>query len=110
MKTLSRNATPLTTMLLLPAALSGQIKLSTYLRNYKIGQIVDIKGNGAVHKGMPHKFYHGKTGIIWNVTPRAIGVEVSSSPSPSCFFLSAGCTGQQYKKKAEGIGLAGRSS
>ena len=57
--------------------LTGQIKLTTYIRNYKIGQIVDIKGDGAVHKGMPHKFYHGKTGIVWNVTKRAIGVEVN---------------------------------
>jgi len=26
---------------------------------------------------MPHKFYHGKTGVIWNVTPRAVGIEVN---------------------------------
>ena len=26
---------------------------------------------------MPHKFYHGKTGVVWNVTPRAIGVIVN---------------------------------
>jgi len=26
---------------------------------------------------MPHKFYHGKTGVVWNVTPRAVGVEVN---------------------------------
>jgi large subunit ribosomal protein L21e len=25
---------------------------------------------------MPHKFYHGKTGVVWNVTPRAVGVEL----------------------------------
>ncbi|CAJ2632691.1 unnamed protein product [Trifolium pratense] len=28
-------------------------------------------------KGMPHKFYHGRTGRVWNVTKRAIGVEVN---------------------------------
>lgn len=55
----------------------GTIPLSTYLHSYKIGDLVDIKGNGAVQKGMPHKFYHGKTGIVWNVTPRAIGVELN---------------------------------
>jgi len=44
---------------------------------YKIGQIVDIKADGAIHKGMPHKYYHGKTGVVWNVTPRAVGVEVN---------------------------------
>lgn len=26
---------------------------------------------------MPHKFYHGKTGVVWNVTPRAVGVQVN---------------------------------
>ncbi len=39
--------------------------------------MVDIKGNGAVQKGLPHKFYHGKTGVVWNVTPRAIGIQVN---------------------------------
>jgi large subunit ribosomal protein L21e len=44
---------------------------------FKVGDIVDIKANGSVHKGMPHKFYHGKTGVVWNVTRRGIGVEVN---------------------------------
>ncbi|KAG6413608.1 hypothetical protein SASPL_126322 [Salvia splendens] len=26
---------------------------------------------------MPHKFYHGRTGRVWNVTKRAVGVEVN---------------------------------
>ncbi|KAH7564813.1 hypothetical protein ACOSP7_021421 [Xanthoceras sorbifolium] len=55
----------------------GYISLSTYLKTYKIGDYVDVKVNGAVHKGMPHKFYHGRTGRVWNVTKRAIGVEVN---------------------------------
>jgi large subunit ribosomal protein L21e len=38
---------------------------------------VDIVANGAIHKGMPHKYYHGRTGRVWNVTPRSIGVEVN---------------------------------
>jgi large subunit ribosomal protein L21e len=29
------------------------------MKTYKVGDIVDIKANGAVHKGMPFKFYHG---------------------------------------------------
>ena len=37
----------------------GPIKLSTYLINYRIGDIVDIKANAAQQKGMPHKYYHG---------------------------------------------------
>ena len=55
----------------------GVIPLSTYLKVFKRGDIVDIKGNGAVQKGMPHKFYHGKTGRVFNVTPHAVGVIVN---------------------------------
>ena len=38
---------------------------------------MDIKADAAIHKGMPHKYYHGKTGRVWNVTQRAVGVEVN---------------------------------
>jgi large subunit ribosomal protein L21e len=55
----------------------GPEHLSTYLRTYKVGDYVDIKANGAIHKGMPHSGYHGRTGVIWNVTPRAVGVIVN---------------------------------
>jgi large subunit ribosomal protein L21e len=27
-------------------------------------------------QGMPYKYYHGNTGVVWNVTKRAIGVEL----------------------------------
>ncbi|BFZ24595.1 hypothetical protein BsWGS_27634 [Bradybaena similaris] len=55
----------------------GVTKLSRYMAVYKRGDIVDIKGDGAIQKGMPHKFYHGKTGRVFNVTPHAVGVEVN---------------------------------
>eukprot|EP00158_Paraphelidium_tribonemae_P000547 Partr_v1_DN22778_c0_g1_i1_m37637 putative ribosomal protein len=55
----------------------GPIKLSTYMKVFKVGDIVDIKCNGAVHGGMPHKFYHGKTGIVYNVTKTSVGVIVN---------------------------------
>jgi hypothetical protein len=35
------------------------IKLSTFMKPYKVGDYVDIKANAAQQKGMPHKFYHG---------------------------------------------------
>ncbi|GAA97184.1 uncharacterized protein L969DRAFT_156691 [Mixia osmundae IAM 14324] len=54
----------------------GLIKMSTYLRTFRIGDIVDIKANAAEQKGMPHKYYHGKTGIVYNVSPRAVGIIV----------------------------------
>uniref|UniRef100_T1ITJ6 Large ribosomal subunit protein eL21 n=1 Tax=Strigamia maritima TaxID=126957 RepID=T1ITJ6_STRMM len=55
----------------------GTEPLSTFLKVYKVGDVVDIQGNGAFQKGMPHKSYHGKTGRVYNVTPHAIGVIVN---------------------------------
>jgi len=55
---------------------SGPIKMSTYLIAFRVGDIVDIKANAAQQKGMPHKYYHGRTGIVYNVTSRAVGVIV----------------------------------
>ncbi|WWC95478.1 hypothetical protein V866_002342 [Kwoniella sp. B9012] len=52
----------------------GSPNLTTFLKTYRVGDIVDIKANASQQKGMPHKFYHGKTGIVYNVTPRAVGV------------------------------------
>ncbi|KND90327.1 60S ribosomal protein L21-A [Tolypocladium ophioglossoides CBS 100239] len=52
----------------------GMIALNTYLKQYRVGDIVDIKVNGAVQKGMPYKVYHRKTGVIYNVTKSAVGV------------------------------------
>ncbi|GEQ67244.1 hypothetical protein JCM33374_g908 [Metschnikowia sp. JCM 33374] len=55
----------------------GLVNLSTYLTIYKVGDIVDIKANGSIQKGMPHKYYHGKTGIVFNVTKSSVGVIVN---------------------------------
>ncbi len=52
----------------------GQIPLSTYMTTYKVGDYVTIKTNGSIQKGMPHRFYHGRTGRIYDVTPRAVGI------------------------------------
>merc|ERR1712000_422760 len=38
----------------------GPLALTKYLTVYKRGDIVDIKGNGAIQKGMPHKSYLAK--------------------------------------------------
>jgi large subunit ribosomal protein L21e len=57
-----------------PFGKKGMIPLSTYMKTYRVGDIVDIKNNGAQQKGMAHKVYHGKTGVIYNVTKSAVGV------------------------------------
>ena len=36
-----------------------------------------MSGCGAFQKGMPHKAYHGKTGRVFNVSKRAVGVVVN---------------------------------
>ena len=61
---------------------NGVIPLTDLMRVFKIGDYVDIKINSAVHAGMPHKWYHGKTGVLWNVTKRSVGVEVNKQARP----------------------------
>lgn len=55
----------------------GRPHTTTFLRNYKRGDYVDIKVDSSVHKGMPFKHYHGRTGVVFNVTKRAIGVVIN---------------------------------
>lgn len=55
----------------------GPIHLSQYLMAVKVGDYVDIFADPSVHKGMPHKHYHGRTGIVFNVTKSAVGVRVN---------------------------------
>jgi len=42
----------------------GKSGLSKILYDYKIGDKVAIKTDPSVHKGIPHRRYHGKIGII----------------------------------------------
>lgn len=37
----------------------GLPHISTYLETYRIGDLVDIKADPSIQRGMPHKFYHG---------------------------------------------------
>eukprot|EP00995_Heteronema_vittatum_P008466 NODE_3676_length_642_cov_1304.671164_g2638_i0.p1 GENE.NODE_3676_length_642_cov_1304.671164_g2638_i0~~NODE_3676_length_642_cov_1304.671164_g2638_i0.p1 ORF type:complete len:179 (+),score=80.21 NODE_3676_length_642_cov_1304.671164_g2638_i0:59-538(+) len=55
----------------------GMPTISTYLTTYKVGDYVDIKVNPTVHRGMPYKYFHGKSGVVWKVSPRAIGVAIN---------------------------------
>nr|ABV22449.1 ribosomal protein L21 [Oxyrrhis marina] len=55
----------------------GRPMLGRYLVNFHVGDYVDIKADPSVQSGMPHKFYHGRTGIVFNVTKSAVGVEVT---------------------------------
>ena len=55
----------------------GATPFQRYFVSYRMGDYVDIVIDGSVHKGMAHKFYHGKTGRVFNVTQHALGVIVN---------------------------------
>ena len=45
---------------------NGVTPFNHYLKLYKVGDDVDIKVDGVIHKGMFHKFYHGRTDVVFN--------------------------------------------
>ena len=55
----------------------GMPHSNIYLRTFKRGDYVDIKVDSSIHKGMPFKYYHGRTGVVFNVNKRALGVTVN---------------------------------
>jgi len=62
-----------------PLTIPPLLLSSFFPSSLQVGDIVEVVANSAVQKGMPHKGYHGRTGIVFNVTKRAVGVEVSQS-------------------------------
>jgi len=55
----------------------GKTGLSKILREYNTGDRVVVKLNPSVHKGMPHRRFHGKIGIIENRRGQAYVVNVT---------------------------------
>merc|ERR1712146_239788 len=85
----------------------GPLNLETYLTVYKVGDIVDIKGNGAQQLGMPYKAYHGKTGRVYNVTKRALGVVVNKRIKNRKEFLRRAAENDAKKAEASARGERG---
>ncbi len=54
----------------------GKLRLSRILRKYALGDRVVIKIDPAIHRGMPHRRYHGKVGVVVGMRGRAYIVEV----------------------------------
>lgn len=52
----------------------GQPHVGKILQQFRVGDYVDCKVDSSVVKGMPHKYYHGKTGIVYNCNPHSYGV------------------------------------
>lgn len=55
----------------------GKIGLSKLLHEYQPGNRVVIKLNPSIHKGMPHRRYHGKVGAIVDKRGRSYVVSVT---------------------------------
>lgn len=54
----------------------GLGSVNSVLIDYEIGQRVDVVINPGFHKGMPHRRYQGRTGIVADKRGRAIVVEL----------------------------------
>lgn len=54
----------------------GMSSLSKMLVDYEVGQRVDIVINPSVHKGMPHRRYQGRTGVVAGKRGRGVIVDV----------------------------------
>eukprot|EP00747_Dinoflagellata_sp_TGD_P161653 gnl/TRDRNA2_/TRDRNA2_178357_c0_seq1.p1 gnl/TRDRNA2_/TRDRNA2_178357_c0~~gnl/TRDRNA2_/TRDRNA2_178357_c0_seq1.p1 ORF type:complete len:166 (+),score=38.37 gnl/TRDRNA2_/TRDRNA2_178357_c0_seq1:79-576(+) len=55
----------------------GMPNVSRYLAKFKRGDYVDIVVDSSIQKGMPYSFYHGRTGVVFNVNRNAVGVEMT---------------------------------
>ena len=55
----------------------GLTSVNKVLESYEEGQRVDVVIDSAFHKGMPHKRYHGRTGIVKGVRGRAVIVDLT---------------------------------
>ena len=56
----------------------GKVGLSRLLRTYNPGDKVTIRIDSSVHKGMPHRRYHGRVGIVKARRGRSYIIEVAA--------------------------------
>jgi large subunit ribosomal protein L21e len=55
----------------------GKIGLSKLLHDYQPGEKVVVKINSTIQKGMPHRRFHGKIGVVVDKRGRAYTVNVT---------------------------------
>jgi len=54
----------------------GLSSLSKVLIDYEVGQRVDVVIDSGFHKGMPHRRYQGRTGVVKGLRGRAVIIDV----------------------------------
>merc|ERR1711920_49208 len=55
----------------------GEPGVSRHLVTFRRGDYVDVVVDPSIQKGMPYSYYHGRTGVVFNVNKNAIGIEVT---------------------------------
>jgi large subunit ribosomal protein L21e len=61
--------------------------LSLLLVEYKEGDVVHIKINPSIHEGMPHRRYHGRTGVILGRRGLSYIVKVMAGDKEKILFV-----------------------
>lgn len=60
---------------------------SKVLIDYEVGQRVDIVIDPGFHKGMPHRRYQGRTGVVTALRGRALVVDVSLGKAMKTLYI-----------------------
>lgn len=60
----------------------GKNPLSRILTPYSPGEMVTVSINPSIQKGMPHRRYHGRVGVISEKRGRAYVIEVTTGKYP----------------------------
>jgi len=61
--------------------------LSLMLVEYKEGDVVHIKINPSIHSGMPHRRYHGRSGVVVGKRGKAYIVKVKAGDKEKVLFV-----------------------
>ncbi|MDF2955473.1 MAG: Ribosomal protein L21E [Candidatus Alkanophagales archaeon MCA70_species_2] len=65
----------------------GLSRISKAIQKFEVGQKVHIVIDSSVHKGMPHKRFHGRTGTVKGRRGRAYIVEVRDGNKLKLLFV-----------------------
>ncbi len=65
----------------------GVPPLSLLMIEYKPGDKVNIIINPAIHKGMPHRRYHGRTGVVVGKRGKSYVVELEVGSKKKTLFV-----------------------
>ena len=65
----------------------GKISIGKLLQAYSAGDKVCIKTDPSIHKGMPHRRFYGKIGVVAGKRGRSYAVNVSAGGRPAMILV-----------------------